>query len=249
MTAIWLILASEGCRAGSALRPQPGAGAAQRRHLDQIRLDSAVRRHYAPSVSRFALRGPGSASVDGVTEAADEVTGKWRTFGERVVYESPGVWFRQVDVGLPSRERVWQPVLRLRQAVAVALLDNQDRVLLIWRHRFVQDQWGWELPGGDVDEGEEPGAAAARELEEQTGYRAGRLEHLVTFQPLAEVVDAERVVFVGRDVQRVDEPVSLEGVERVEWVPLELVPGLIADGQVWNAGSVVGLLAVLARRP
>ena len=98
-----------------------------------------------------------------------------------------------------------------------------------------------------MDEGEEPREAAVRELEEQTGYRAGQLEHLITFQPVAEVADAERVVFAGRDGEHVGEPVSSEGIERAEWVPLESVPGLIAAEQIWNGSSVVGLLSVLAR--
>lgn len=164
------------------------------------------------------------------------------------LYESPEVWLGQVDVGLPSRERIWQHVVRLPRSVAVALLDGQGRVLLVWRHRFVQDRWGWELPGGLVDEDEEPGAAAARELEEQTGYRPGQLEHLISFQPVAEISDGERVVFVGRDAQRVGEPVNSDGIERVEWVPLESVPDLIAAGQVWNGASVVGLLSVVAQQ-
>jgi 8-oxo-dGTP pyrophosphatase MutT (NUDIX family) len=63
--------------------------------------------------------------------------------------------------------------VRLHRAVAVVLLNGQDRVLLVRRYRFVQDRWGWELPGGLVDEDEEPGEAARRELEELTGYRAG----------------------------------------------------------------------------
>jgi 8-oxo-dGTP pyrophosphatase MutT (NUDIX family) len=155
-----------------------------------------------------------------VTEAAGEASNKWRTFGEHVVYESPEVWLGQVDVGLPSRERIWHHVVRLHRAVAVALLDGQGRVLLNRRHRFIQGQWGWELPGGLVDEGEEPSETVARELEEQTGYRAGQLEHLITFQPVAEAADAERVVFVGLDAQQVGEPVSSEGIARVEWVPL-----------------------------
>ncbi len=82
-----------------------------------------------------------------------------------------------------------------------------------------------------MDEDEEPGEAAARELEEQTGYAAGQLEHLITFQPVAEVVDGERVVFAGRDPQQVGEPVSAEGIERVEWVPLDSVLELIASGR------------------
>jgi 8-oxo-dGTP pyrophosphatase MutT (NUDIX family) len=174
--------------------------------------------------------------------------GKWRTYGERGIYSGPGVWFGQVDVGSPSRERIWQPVLRLPQAVAVVLVDDQDRVLLVQRHRFVVDRWGWELPGGDVDEGEEPSAAAARELEDQTGYRAGHLEHLVTFQPMAEVADSERVVFAGRDARQMGDPVSPDSAARVEWVSLGSVPGLIAAGEVWNAASVIGLLGVLDRR-
>ena len=89
----------------------------------------------------------GCTSVMGVVEAAGDESGKWRTFGERVIYESPEVWLGQVDVGLPSRERIWQHVLRLPRSVAVALLDGQGRVLLVWRHRFVQDRVGMGTAG------------------------------------------------------------------------------------------------------
>ncbi len=58
---------------------------------------------------------------------------------------------------------------------------------------------GWELPGGLVDEGEEPEETVIRELEEETGYRAGRVEHLVTYQPMVGMVDSEHVIFIGRD--------------------------------------------------
>jgi 8-oxo-dGDP phosphatase len=179
-------------------------------------------------------------------EAGGELRG-WRTFGERVLYESPEVWVGQVDVGLPSRERIWQHVVRLHRAASVVLLDGQGRTLLTWRHRFVLDRWGWELPGGLVDEDEDPADAAARELEDQTGYRAGQLEHLVSFEPLPEVADGERLVFVGRDPEHVGEPVSSEEIARIEWLPLASVPELISAGQIWSAGSVVGLLSMLAR--
>jgi len=54
-----------------------------------------------------------------VTQAAGDGLSRWRTFGERALYESPEAWLGQVDVGLPSRERVWQHVVRLHRAVAV----------------------------------------------------------------------------------------------------------------------------------
>jgi len=174
-------------------------------------------------------------------------TSRWRTFGERTIYDSPWVWLGQVDVELPGGERIWHHVVRLNQAVGMALLDGHDRVLLLWRHRFIPDRWGWELPGGMVDDGEEPADAARRELEEETGYRAGRVEHLVTFQPLAGLADSERAVFTGRDPERVGEPTDTSESARIEWVPLASVPGLIASGQIWTGGSLVGLLYLLGQ--
>lgn len=179
-----------------------------------------------------------------MSESAGEASGKWRTFGERVIYESPEVWLGQVDVGLPSRERVWQHVLRLPRAVSVVLL-GQNGVLFVRRYRFIQERWGYELPGGLVDEDEDARDAAVRELEEQTGYRADELEHLMTFQPVPELVNSERMVFLGRDAQQVGEPIHSESLEQ-EWLPLSSVVGLLAARQIWDAASVVGVLSYLA---
>jgi 8-oxo-dGTP pyrophosphatase MutT (NUDIX family) len=65
----------------------------------------------------------------------------------------------------------------------------------------VQERWGWELPGGLVDVGEDPAGAATRELEDQAGFRAGRLEHLVTFQAAPDVGEAERTVFSAQGAE------------------------------------------------
>lgn len=174
----------------------------------------------------------------------DETRG-WRAFGERPIYDSPDVWLGEVDVELPDGERIWHHVVRLSRAAVMLLLDDQDRVLLLWRHRFIPDRWGWELPGGLVDVDEEPADAAQRELVEETGYHAGQVEHLVTFQPLAGLVDSEHLVFTGRDPERIGEPTDLSESERADWVPLASVPELISAGQIWGAGTLVALLRLL----
>jgi|GEM_PF-2965173 len=96
-----------------------------------------------------------------------------------------------------------------------------------------------------IDEGEEPAETAARELEEETGYRAGSVEHLITFQPMVGMVDSEHVVFVGRDAEKIGEPTEGNEIERMEWVPLASVPGLIDAGEIWNSGSLVALMRLM----
>jgi 8-oxo-dGTP pyrophosphatase MutT (NUDIX family) len=182
-----------------------------------------------------------------VAGAGGSEPGRWRTFGERTVYDSPWVWLGQVDVELPGGERYWHHVIRLHRAAIIALLDGHDQVLMIWRHRFVPDRWGWELPGGLVDADEEPADAAARELEEETGYRAGSVEQVAAFQPIPGIADAEHFVYVGTSPERLGDPTDLSEAARVEWVPLESVPQMIEAGEIWSAGTLVALSRVLAK--
>jgi 8-oxo-dGTP pyrophosphatase MutT (NUDIX family) len=132
-------------------------------------------------------------------------------------------------------------------AAAMAVLLNADRtfVLMSWRHRFVSDVWNWELPGGLVDEGESPAETIARELIEETGYRADSIEHLVSFEPMIGMVTSPHHVFLATDIRQVGDPTELnEG--HFQWVPLAQVSALIARGDIRNSGTLVGLLHYLA---
>ena len=85
---------------------------------------------------------------------------KWTVHGERLLYESPWVELELVDVELPDGQRFEHHVVRMPNKAAGAVVHDRDRgVLLLWRHRFITDAWGWEIPAGRIDPGEEPGAA------------------------------------------------------------------------------------------
>lgn len=172
---------------------------------------------------------------------------RWIVHGKRNVYQSEWIRLDMTDVELPNGQRfehhtVWMPTA----AMTALLNDAQTHVLMMWRHRFVPGVWNWELPGGLVDEGETPEQTAAREIVEETGYRARSLEHLVTFEPMIGMVNCPHHVFLGRGAEHLGEPTETTEMERMQWVPLAEVPELIRTGKVANSGTLVALLHVLA---
>lgn len=79
---------------------------------------------------------------------------RWQRHGERTVYEHPWVRLAQMDVTAPDGRRWWHHVVRLHTVAIALVLDGDDRVLMLRRHRFLPDTVGWELPGGVVADGE-----------------------------------------------------------------------------------------------
>lgn len=172
---------------------------------------------------------------------------RWTVHGERSLYESEWMNLRLVDVELPSGARFEHHVLRLpAEASATVVHDPERGVLLLRRHRFVTDSWGWEIPGGRVDEGETPAEAAARETREETGWRPGPVRHLFSYHPAPGGIDQTFHVFAAEGAVEEGEP-DVDEAERVEWVPVERVRELIRGGEVTDGYSLTALLWFLAQ--
>ncbi|QIS10060.1 NUDIX hydrolase [Nocardia arthritidis] len=169
------------------------------------------------------------------------MTMRWSVLGSRSLYRSDFVELRLADVELPDGLRFEHHVLHLASSAGVAIV-RRDSVLMLWRHRFITDTWAWELPAGGIEPGETPAAAAAREAEEETGWRPFRLTELAYIQPIAGIADSEQYVFRADDAVRIGEPADPNEAERIAWVPLSGVPALIAARQIVAAATVVALL-------
>ena len=172
---------------------------------------------------------------------------RWQVHGERSLYESDWVNLRLVDVELPDGSRFEHHVVRTPyEAAGVVVADPTRGVLLLWRHRFITDTWGWEVPAGHVDAGESPEAAAAREVLEETGWRPGPLRHLVTYNPMNGLADKRFHLFVAEGATHVGEPSDVNEAERVAWVPLDEVRRLARAGEMRDGLSLTAVLYALS---
>ena len=135
--------------------------------------------------------------------------------------------------------------------INVVPLTDDGRVLLIEQYRHGSGEVSLEIPGGMVDPGESPAAAAARELLEETGYEAREVAPLGTTRPNPAIQENRLHTFVARGLVRRHEPLNA-GTEQtvLRPVPVESIPALISEGKITHALVVAAFhLLALARQP
>jgi ADP-ribose pyrophosphatase len=152
-------------------------------------------------------------------------------------------------VTLPNGATVELEVIRHQGASAVVPLQEDGTVLLIRQYRHAAGGFIYEIPAGKLDPGENPLACAERELEEETGRRAGRLEHLLTFFTTPGFTDEIIHIYLATELtpgtQRLEHDEVIEVVE----MPLEHALQRIADGTIRDGKTIIGLqTAFLTRR-
>lgn len=118
----------------------------------------------------------------------------------------------------------------------VVALTPDDQVLFVWQYRFGADALSLEIPGGIIDEGESPEAAAARELLEETGYEADRVEPLLVLEPNPAVQANRCFTFLAQRVRLAGVP-HLDPMEELETalVPADEIGELLDSGQITHA--------------
>ncbi len=172
---------------------------------------------------------------------------RWLVHGERAIYENEWITLALADVEPPGSPRFDYHVIRAPAPAAGTVVHDPERgVLMLWRHRFIPDVWGWEIPAGRVDEGETLEDAAVREALEETGWRPGPLRHLLTYHPTAGLSDQRFALFLADGATHVGEPSDPTEAERVEWLAVERVRAEMDAGRITDGLSLVALLWVLS---
>jgi 8-oxo-dGTP pyrophosphatase MutT (NUDIX family) len=172
---------------------------------------------------------------------------RWTVHGERRIYESDWVNLSLVDVEVPGERRYEHHVVRMPHGAAGVVVYQADKgVLLLWRHRFITDSWGWEVPAGAIDPGESPGEAARREALEEAGWRVGALTPLVSYHPTNGSSDQSFHLFFTTEAEYVSEPTDPSESERVEWVALDEVRAGLQSGKVLDGLTLSALCYALA---
>jgi ADP-ribose pyrophosphatase len=150
---------------------------------------------------------------------------------------------------MPGGDTAVREVIEHYGAVAVAALDQDGRVPLIYQYRHPLGRRLWELPAGLLDEaGEDPLTTARRELKEETGLAATDWRVLIDVASSPGFTDESVRVFLARGLTEVGRPKAHdeEADLTVHWFRLEEAVLMVLRGEIVNATAAAGILAAHA---
>jgi len=171
---------------------------------------------------------------------------RWTVHSQKQLYEDEWLDIRVADVELPDGRHLQHRLIRTPPGAGAVVLAG-GKVLLMWRHRFITGAEGWEIPMGKIDPGEDPAAAAARETEEETGWRPGPLRFLLRVEPTPGLSDSVHNIYLANGAERIGPPEDDFESDHVEWVALADVPSLIGSGKITSGTTVAALLYAIER--
>lgn len=174
--------------------------------------------------------------------AAGPRANKAKILSSSTIYEGPVFGIRRDEVIEPSGVRATREVITHPGSVVVLPVLPDGQILLIQQYRYAARQYLWELVAGRIDAGETPKQAAARELIEETGYRAKRFRVFLDVFPTPGFLEERMFILLaegltaGEAEPEEDEKIISRAYNRKQ------LEELIRSGKLRDAKSVAGVL-------
>jgi ADP-ribose pyrophosphatase len=188
-----------------------------------------------------------SSTFEGITVAKPKSQKKLaKILKSQVVYQGPVFGIRRDEVIEPTGIRTTREVITHSGSVVVLPVLPDGRVVLIRQYRHAARQYLWELVAGRMDHGETPKQGAARELIEETGYRAKKFTVFLDVFPSPGFLEERMYILLAEGLTPGEaQPEEDEKIISRAYKPSELRE-MIRRGQLCDAKSVAGILYYLA---
>ena len=172
----------------------------------------------------------------------------WKTLSSRPVYENPWVRVREDVAQMPDGRTTTYGVVTMGDCVGVVPFVDDDHVLLVRQYRYVQgENHRWEIPTGDVRDGETLEEAAQRELAEEAGYHAGRLIHVSSHYTSKSICDETAHIYIGEALTPTNATPDDTDLLQRRVFPFDQALDMALHGEIMDSMSLVGLM-LAARR-
>lgn len=171
---------------------------------------------------------------------------KFKTISSKELYHNP-YWDYYLDrYSIDNREFDYHYVRSRGSVMIIPLLDNGN-LLLIEQYRYLNNRPSIELPGGGVGPNTDYKSAAAKELEEETGYIANDLEFIGEFNPCNGITNEICKVYIARNLVKVTQ--KNEETEEIQVLNYNIndIEQLIKSNKIWDGMSISSLYIYLSQ--
>ena len=167
----------------------------------------------------------------------------WKRLSSKPIYENKWLSLREDRVELPDGRTTIYGVVTCGDCVGVLPFVDRDHVILIQQYRYVAGRTTWEMPTGGVRPGESLGAAAQRELQEEAGFLAGRLEKLVAYHTSKSVLDETAHLYLAEDLQAVEsQPGDDTEFIKAQIFSFPKLLRMVMDGEILDGMTIIAAL-------
>lgn len=166
----------------------------------------------------------------------------------RIIHRGKFLLHAIEEVVLPNGNRVELEIISHPGAAAVVPFLSDDRILLLRQYRHAAGGYIWEIPAGKLDPGEEPRACAERELAEETGYRARRIEQTGVILTTPGFTDERIYLFSAFDLEPGVTAHEVSEVIELHEVPFEEALAMVDRGEIIDGKTLAALFHACRRR-
>jgi 8-oxo-dGTP pyrophosphatase MutT (NUDIX family) len=176
--------------------------------------------------------------------AQEEIKNPWTTLSGEDKYENRWIRVTEYQVITPGGGRgIYGKIHFKNKGIGVIPVDNEGNTWLVGQYRYTLNEFHWEIPEGGAPLGEDPLAAAQRELKEETGLTAKKWTRLLRLNTSNSVTDEECVIFLAEELEEGEN--ELEDTEadlKVRKLPLKEAINMVDRGEIADSMSMMGLL-------
>ena len=172
----------------------------------------------------------------------------YELINKKCVYQGNVMDFYECDIGLPDGKKAKWDLVQHNGGAAVLPIDEDGNFIMVRQYRLGVNRELLEIPAGKAEAGEDRLATVRREMEEEIGYVAKDIRHLLTFAPAPAYSEEVTDVFVATGLTKTETNPDVDEFLQVERCCLEDVVNGIANGDIIDGKTIAAVMAYVGQK-